>query len=181
MKFQDAGLNGAKLIELEPHLDERGYFMRTMCRREFVANGVSCDFVQTSRSFSHRRGTLRGMHYQRAPCAEGKLIGCTRGGIWDVIVDLRPTSPDYLKWRAFELRADPPIQLFVPAGFAHGFLTLEDATEVDYQMTDYHVPEAAAGFRWDDPHFGITWPIPVAAISERDRTYPDFAPIDVRD
>lgn len=174
MIFSETGLFGAFLIEPELLADERGFFARVWCRREFADNALATEFVQSSISFSRARGTLRGMHFQRAPHEEDKLIRCTRGGIHDVIVDLRPDSPTFLRHAEATLTADNRMMLYVPKGFAHGFLTLEDSTEVAYSMSEYHQPEYAGGVRWDDPALGIEWPIEVRVISERDRAYPDF-------
>ena len=174
MIFSETDLFGAFLIEPELLADERGFFARVWCRREFTDNALATEFVQSSISFSRARGTLRGMHFQRAPHEEDKLIRCTRGGIHDVIVDLRPDSPTFLRHAEATLTLDNRMMLYVPKGFAHGFLTLEDSTEVTYSMSEYHQPEYAGGVRWDDPALGIEWPNEVRVISKRDRTYPDF-------
>jgi dTDP-4-dehydrorhamnose 3,5-epimerase len=174
MIFSETDLFGAFLIEPELLADARGFFARVWCRREFTDNALATEFVQSSISFSRARGTLRGMHFQRAPHEEDKLIRCTRGGIHDVIVDLRPDSPTFLRHVEATLTADNRMMLYVPKGFAHGFLTLEDSTEVTYSMSEYHQPEYAGGVRWDDPALGIEWPNEVRVISERDRAYPDF-------
>lgn len=174
MIFSETDLFGAFLIEPELLADERGFFARVWCRREFTDNALATEFVQSSISFSRARGTLRGMHFQRAPHEEDKLIRCTRGGIHDVIVDLRPDSPTFLRHVEATLTADNRMMLYVPKGFAHGFLTLEDGTEVTYSMSEYHQPEYAGGVRWDDPALGIEWPDEVRVISERDRAFPDF-------
>jgi dTDP-4-dehydrorhamnose 3,5-epimerase len=174
MIFSETDLSGAFLIEPEHLDDERGFFARVWCRREFAANALSTEFVQSSISFSKARGTLRGMHYQATPYEEDKLIRCTRGGIYDVIIDLRPDSLTFLQHGKAVLTADNRMMLYVPKGFAHGFLTLQDATEVTYSMSEYHEPEYARGVRWNDPVFGIEWPNKVRVISERDRAYADF-------
>lgn len=174
MIFSETDLSGAFLIEPEYLEDERGFFARMWCRREFAANALSPEFVQSSISFNKAMGTLRGMHYQAAPHEEEKLIRCTGGGIYDVIIDLRPDSPTFLEHADAVLTAENRMMFYVPKGFAHGFLTLQDATEVAYSMSEYHEPEYARGVRWDDPAFGIEWPNGVRVISERDRTYPDF-------
>ena len=177
MVFRETRLKGAYVIEVELHCDERGSFGRSYCWREFQERGLNPRVVQCNLSHNRRRGTVRGMHYQATPHQEAKLIRCSRGAMYDVIVDLRPESPTFRQWTAVELTADPgwPSRMvFVPEGFAHGFQTLEDDTEVVYHMSEFHVPEAARGFRWNDPGFGIEWPEPVRVISERDRTYPDF-------
>lgn len=176
MRFQETTLPGVLLVELERRLDERGFFARTSCERELAARGLAARFPQCNVSFNTRAYTLRGMHYQAAPDGEVKLVRCTAGAIWDVVVDLRPGSPTRLRWYGVELTAEAHNQLYVPAGCAHGFLTLRDATEVSYQMGTFYVAAAARGFRWDDPLVGIRWPARPAVISERDRTYPDLDP-----
>ncbi len=175
MRFCETKLSGVYAIYLEPHLDERGFFARLWCHREFKENGLNPNLVQCNMSFNAKRGTLRGMHYQAAPHAEAKLIRCTKGAIYDVAVDLRPSSPTYKQWVAQTLTAENRTMLYVPEGCGHGFLTLEDESEVFYQMSEYYAPEAARGFRWNDPAFGISWPEKVEVISERDATYPEFA------
>jgi dTDP-4-dehydrorhamnose 3,5-epimerase len=177
MVFRETGLRGAFLIEIELHSDERGSFGRSYCSQEFQDHGLEPLILQCSVSYSKKRGTLRGMHYQEAPLEEAKLIRCARGAMYDVIVDLRPESPTYGQWTSFELAAPPgkaSKMVYAPRGFAHGFLTLEDDTEVVYQMSAFYAPEAGRGFRWNDPAFGIVWPEPVRVISDRDRNYPDF-------
>lgn len=177
MIFTETRLRGLFQIDLAPHEDARGYFARSFCSREFDSHGLNPRVVQCNVSYNRRRGTLRGMHYQAAPDAEAKLIRCVRGAIYDVAVDLRPDSPTCRQWTGIELRAEPgrPARmLYIPEGFAHGFLTLDDDTEVFYQMSEFFAPDAARGFRWDDPAFAIEWPEPVRVISDRDRTYPDF-------
>lgn len=177
MLYKETSLSGAYEIEPEPQTDERGHFARTFCVREFEERGLNPQVVQCSVSYNRKRGTLRGVHYQEAPSAEVKLIRCVRGAIYDVIVDLRPESPTFRMWTAVELRAvpaQPSRMLYVPEGFAHGFQTLEDDTEVFYQMSEFYAPDKARGFRWNDPAFSIEWPEPVRVMSERDRTYPDF-------
>ena len=178
MVFRETDLKGAFLIELELRSDERGGFGRSYCRREFEERGLDPRVVQCNVSHNRKRGTLRGMHYQEAPHEEAKLIRCARGAMYNVIVDLRPDSPTFRRWTAIELTAEagkPSKMVYVPQGFANGFLTLEDDTEVFYQMSAFFAPEAARGFRWNDPAFVITWPEPVRVISDRDRNYPDFA------
>ncbi len=177
MVFTETRLRGAFVIDPEHHADERGYFARTYCRREFEQHGLSPDVVQASLSYNATRGTLRGMHYQQPPHAEAKLIRCARGALYDVAIDLRPDSPTCGQWTAVELTAKPgtPSRMFyIPAGFAHGFQTLEDHTEILYQMSAFYAPDAGRGLRWNDPAFAIEWPLAVSVISERDRTYPDF-------
>lgn len=175
MKFTPAPLEGAVVIEAEPRHDERGLFARTWCRRELAAQGLSTALEQCSLSFSPRAGTLRGLHYQAPPHVEVKIVRCTRGAVYDVIVDLRPASPTFCRWFAAELSADNRRMLYVPEGMAHGFLTRAPDTEMYYQMSRAQAPEAARGVRWNDPAFGIAWPGPVELISARDRAYPDFA------
>jgi dTDP-4-dehydrorhamnose 3,5-epimerase len=174
MRFAPLAVNGAWLIEPERVEDERGFFARTWCTREFAAHGLTPRVVQTNVSFNTRRGTLRGLHYQTAPAEEAKVVRCTRGRLWDVVLDLRPHSRTYVAHAAVELSADNRLAVYVPEGCAHGFLTLEDATEVLYEMSEYHAPASARGVRWDDPAFAIPWPAPVHVISDRDRSYPDF-------
>ncbi len=175
MVFHEVGLAGAYLIEPERSEDDRGFLARTWCRREFEARGLDPRLAQCSVSFNARRGTLRGLHYQAAPFAEVKLVRCTRGSVFDVIVDLRPDSPTFTRWAAFELTADDHRMLYVPEGFAHGFQTLADQTEVFYQISESFDPASARGVRWDDPAFGIVWP-PAGSrvLSDRDRAFADF-------
>lgn len=176
MRFTAASLGGAFLIEPEPNEDHRGSFARTYCAREFAAHGINVQFVQCNTSFNIRRGTIRGMHFQHDPKPEPKLVRCTRGAAWDVILDLRPDSPTYCKWQAFELTGNNRSAVYVPPGFAHGFQTLEDETELFYQMGEFYEPPLAGGVRWNDPVFHIDWPIADAILSERDNSYPDFRP-----
>jgi dTDP-4-dehydrorhamnose 3,5-epimerase len=175
MIFTETRLRGAFIIDLEPREDSRGFFARTFCRREFEAHGLRPDVVQCNVSYNHHARTLRGMHYQVAPAAETKLIRCTRGAIHDVIVDLRPESPTYLQHLAIELTAANRRQLYVPEMFAHGFLTLEAGTEVAYQVGEFYTPGFERGIRWDDPALGISWPLPVEVMSEKDASWPAFA------
>jgi dTDP-4-dehydrorhamnose 3,5-epimerase len=177
MIFTETRLKGAFIIESEAVRDERGYFARTYCQREFEARGLSPRALQSSLSFNAKRGTVRGMHYQKAPHQEAKLIRCGRGALYDVAIDLRGDSSTYGQWTAVELSAgtgQTTRMFYIPEGFAHGFQTLEDDTEVLYQMSAFYVPESGAGVRWNDPAFSIRWPLPVSVISERDRAYPDF-------
>jgi dTDP-4-dehydrorhamnose 3,5-epimerase len=176
MQFCPAALNGAWLIELDPVQDERGFFARTFCAREFAAHGLETEFPQHSTSYSAVRGTVRGLHFQREPHSEAKLVRCLRGEIWDVIVDLRPDSPTFRRWEGVTLSAGNRRQIYVPKGFAHGFQTLTDEVEVSYLISAYYVPESASGVRFDDPVFAISWPLPVTVISDRDRSWPRFAP-----
>jgi dTDP-4-dehydrorhamnose 3,5-epimerase len=174
MKFIETELPGTFVIEPEPLSDDRGFFARTFCAHEFAVRGLEPAVAQCSVSFNKRRGTLRGMHYQCAPFEESKLIRCTGGRIYDVILDLRPSSLCFCRWIAVELSAANRRMIYMPAGMAHGFQTLEDATEVFYQISERHAPEYACGVRWDDPAFEITWPIRDPVLSERDRSYPNF-------
>ena len=163
------------VVEPERLADERGFFARTFCAREFAAHGLDSRLVQCSLSFNPRRGTLRGMHYQEGPHGEGKLVRCTRGRIHDVALDLRRDSATFRHHVAVELSAENRLALYLPPGVAHGFLTLEDGCEVVYQMSEFFDPAAGRGVRFDDPAFGIAWPAPVELVSARDRSYPDFA------
>lgn len=172
MKFTQGELDGVWIIELEKHSDERGYFARTWCVEEFERNGLNPRLVQCNTSFSQKAGTLRGMHYQVPPHAEAKLIRCTRGAIYDVALDLRGDSPTFKRWMAVELRAEGNRMLYIPEGFAHGFQTLEDETEVFYQMSEFFHPESARGVRWDDPELAVKWPLNNVTMSERDRHLP---------
>jgi dTDP-4-dehydrorhamnose 3,5-epimerase len=174
MIFRETKLPGAFAIDLEPKTDERGFFARTWCQQEFAAHGLSTKLAQCSVSFNTRKGTLRGMHYQLAPHAETKLVRCTRGAIYDVIVDLRPQSPKFKDSFGIVLTAEKRNMLYVPEGCAHGFLTLEEGTEVFYQISEFQSPESTRGVRFDDPAFGIAWPEKIEVISERDRNYPNF-------
>ena len=176
MIFHPTELAGACLIELERREDERGFFARTWCEREFSEHGLNPRLVQCNLSYNKRAGTLRGMHYQTAPFEEAKLVRCSSGSIYDVIVDLRPESSTYLKHFGVKLTAGNHKMIYVPEGFAHGFLTLEDQTSVFYQMSEFYAPDQASGFRWNDPAFGIQWPAQVLVISTRDTSYPDFVP-----
>jgi dTDP-4-dehydrorhamnose 3,5-epimerase len=174
MIFHRMKLPGVVEIELDLHRDERGFFARSWCQNEFEAEGLNPKTVQCNVSFNEKKGTLRGMHYQAAPHAEAKLVRCTRGAIYDVVIDLRPESPSFKRWVGVELTSDNRRMLYIPEGCAHGFLTLEDQTEVFYQMSEFYHPKLARGVRWDDPTFQIVWPVKVEVISERDGTYPDF-------
>jgi dTDP-4-dehydrorhamnose 3,5-epimerase len=175
MIFHETSLTGAFLVEVERRVDDRGFFARSWCQREFTDHGLNPRLVQCSISFNEKRGTLRGMHYQVAPYREAKLVRCTRGAIFDVIIDLRRSSATFRKHYAIRLDFENRLMLFVPEGFAHGFQTLSDSTEVFYQMSEFYMPQAAGpGIRWDDPSFSIHWPIPEPILSQRDRTYPDF-------
>jgi dTDP-4-dehydrorhamnose 3,5-epimerase len=174
MVFTETGLAGAMIVDITRHADERGFFARSWCTREFEERGLNPRLVQCSVSWNAVKGTLRGMHYQAPPHAEVKLVRCTKGAIYDVIIDLRETSPTYLQHIGVELTADNRRALYIPEGYAHGFQTLCDDSEVLYQMSEFYEPSAARGVRWDDPSFGIRWPLPIASMSGRDRDYPDF-------
>jgi dTDP-4-dehydrorhamnose 3,5-epimerase len=174
MIFTETQLKGAYIIDPERIEDERGFFARTWDHHEFEARGLNSSLAQCNISYNARRGTLRGMHYQAAPHAETKLVRCTMGAIYDVIIDLRPGSPTLRQWLAVELSAENRRMLYVPEGFAHGFQTLADHSEVFYQMTECYAPDYARGVRWNDPTFGIVWPEVPQAIAARDQAYPDF-------
>jgi dTDP-4-dehydrorhamnose 3,5-epimerase len=176
LRFRPTPLSGAFLVDLEPHHDERGFFARSYCAREFAEHGLARVGIQCNVSWNQRRGTLRGLHYNAPPDEEAKLVRCTAGAILDVIVDLRRDSPTHLEWFSVELDPQNRRMLYVPAGFAHGFLTLRDDSEVFYQMSAPYVADAARGVRWNDPSLGITWPAEPAVISERDASYPDYDP-----
>ena len=173
MRFVDTPLPGLFIVEIERHPDQRGFFARSYCEREFAERGLHSHYPQCNVSYNARVHTLRGMHWQAAPHGEVKLVRCTAGAAWDAVVDLRP-GPTRLHWFAVELSAAARNALYIPEGFAHGFLTLTDDAEVFYQMGSTHVAGAARGLRWDDPRIGIRWPAPPAVISERDRTHPDY-------
>jgi dTDP-4-dehydrorhamnose 3,5-epimerase len=172
--FRETKLAGAFIVELEKHEDERGFFARSWCQQEFELHRLNPRTVQCNVSFNKLKGTLRGMHYQVAPCAEAKLVRCTRGSIYDVIIDLRPDSPTYKQHIGEVLNADNYKALYVPEGFAHGFQTLEDDSEVFYQMSEFYSLQHQRGLRYNDLAFGITWPISATVMSDRDRNYSDF-------
>ena len=171
MRFAPTPLGGAYVIELERIEDERGFFARSFCQEEFRKQGLKPAIAQCNVSWNRRRGTLRGLHYQAAPHEEAKVVRCSRGAIWDVIVDLREGSPTRWHWHALELNADNRLAFYVPEGFAHGFQTLADDSEVLYQMSESYHPDLARGLRWDDPKLGIRWPQPDPILSPRDRSY----------
>ena len=175
MLFTKTRLEGAWLIEPEPIRDGRGWFARTFCEREFGAHGLETRFVQHSTSQNANPGTLRGMHFQTAPHAEVKLVRCLKGAILDVIIDLNPGSPTYRQWQGFELSAANMRQLYIPKGFAHGFQTLKDDTEIGYLISQFYAPEASTGLRWNDPAFGIAWPMAPTVMSDKDKAWADFA------
>ncbi len=172
MRFTLTDVAGAYLIELEKRGDERGFFARAWCKREFEEHGLCARLCQANVSFNRYQGTLRGLHFQRAPHAENKLVRCTRGAIFDVALDLRPESPSFRKWVGFELSAENGRMLYVPEGCAHGYQTLRDNCEVFYQVTEFYAPEDEGGVAYDDPAFGIRWPLPVTVISDRDKNHP---------
>jgi dTDP-4-dehydrorhamnose 3,5-epimerase len=177
MRFHPTILPGVQLVEATRAADERGWFARTWCEDEFAAHGIPVKAVQGSISWNRRRGTLRGLHFQLPPSREGKLVRCGRGAIFDVAVDLRSSSPTYLRHFGITLSAAEPVALYIPPGLAHGFMTLEDDTEVHYLMTDRYQAGLGAGVRWNDPAFGIRWPLPgPTVINDRDGSYPDFDP-----
>jgi dTDP-4-dehydrorhamnose 3,5-epimerase len=165
-------LGGAYVLDFEQLEDERGFFARSFCQKEFAAHGLDPVIAQCNVSYNRKRGTLRGLHYQAAPHAEAKVVRCTRGAIWDVIVDLRDDSPTLQQWYAAELTADNRRSLYVPAGFAHGFQTLADDSDVLYQMSEFYHPESARGVRWNDPRLAIRWPLTAEIISPRDAALP---------
>ena len=174
MIFTETKLKGVFLVEPERMEDERGFFARTWCQRELEARGLNAHLAQCSISFNARKGTLRGMHYQAAPYGETKLVRCTMGAVYDVVLDLRAGSETFGQWVAMELTPHNRRQVYIPEGLGHGFQTLSDDTEVFYQMAEFHHPEFARGVRWDDPTFVISWPLASPILSVRDRTYPDF-------
>jgi len=174
LRFLESELAGVFAIDIEPVSDERGFFARTFCEREFAQRGIEMRAVQSSISFNRRRGTVRGMHFQWPPTREGKLVRCVRGAIVDVVIDLRPQSRTFMKHVVFELDDTKRRSLYIPPGLAHGFQTLDDDSEVLYQMSDFYQAPLGAGVRWNDPAFGIRWPIDQVTILERDAAYPDF-------
>ena len=174
MIFNETRLKGVFLIEIEKNEDDRGFFARSYCFREFEKYGLNPRVVQCNMSYNTKKGTLRGMHYQVAPHDEAKLVRCTMGSIYDVIIDLRRGSTTFKNHLGVKLSAVDRKMIFVPEGFAHGFITLQDNTEVFYQMSEFYAPDSARGFRWNDPAFQVEWPLVPAVISERDRTYPNF-------
>jgi dTDP-4-dehydrorhamnose 3,5-epimerase len=176
MRLTPTTILGAYLLEPERREDERGFFARTWCQREFESHGLEPRLAQCSISYNKKAGTLRGMHFQVEPHAEVKLVRCTTGAIHDVLLDLRRSSPTYLSWVAVELSADNRRALYVPAGVAHGFQTLADDSEVLYQISEFYHPECASGVRWDDSLFGIRWPLADPILSPKDKQYPDYLP-----
>jgi dTDP-4-dehydrorhamnose 3,5-epimerase len=174
MIFIETKLKGAFIIEPERLEDERGFLARSFCQKEFEEHGLNPRVVQCNVSFNKKKGTFRGMHYQTAPYEEAKLVRCTRGAIYDVALDLRPASPTFKQWIGVELTATNRRMLYIPESFAHGFQTLQDDTEVFYQVSEFYHPESAKGVRWNDPVFGFVWPDDIRVISDRDRQCPDF-------
>lgn len=181
MIFTETKLKGAFIVDIQPHEDERGFFARSWCEDEFKRHGLNPNLAQCNISFNKKRGTLRGMHYQVEPYPEVKLVRCTMGSIYDVIIDLRKDSSTFKQWFAVDLTAQNRRALYIPEGFAHGFQTLEDNTEVFYQMSEFYHPECARGVRWDDPEFGVEWKFPLVGMSLRDCQYPGFIVRETRD
>ncbi|KHD05766.1 dTDP-4-dehydrorhamnose 3,5-epimerase [Candidatus Thiomargarita nelsonii] len=176
MRFITTPLVGAYTIELEGKGDERGFFARFFCKKEFEQLSLATDFVQINNSLSAKKGTLRGMHYQLPPASEVKLIRCIQGALYDAIIDIRPDSPTYRQWFGVELTSNNRKMLYVPQGFAHGFITLEDNTELLYLVSSYYEPQAERGIRYNDPLFAIDWPVEPVVVSDKDRNWPDFNP-----
>jgi dTDP-4-dehydrorhamnose 3,5-epimerase len=175
MRFERTTLKDAWFITLDPARDSRGYFARTFSVDEFAAQGLETNFPQHSISFNARSGTVRGMHFQREPHSEVKLVRCAKGAIWDVIIDIRPASPTFARWQGFHMTEENSCQLYIPEGFAHGFQTLSDDVVVNYLISEPYAPHSAAGVRHNDTTFNITWPLPVSVISEKDMQWPNFA------
>jgi len=175
VKFLETPLTGACIVEIEPIEDSRGLFARSCCKREFEAHSLNPEIVQCNISFNIKKGILRGMHYQIKPFEEAKLVRCTRGAIFDVIIDLRADSPTFKDWFAVELTDKNRKMLYIPERFAHGFQTLKDNTEVFYQMSEYYSPKHSRGIRWNDPSFSVQWPEDTRIISKKDQQYPDFS------
>lgn len=174
MKFTETKVSGVFLIEPELHADDRGSFARSFCVDEFNEAGIDIHIVQANISFNKHSGAVRGMHYQVSPHAEAKVVRCTRGALHDVVIDLRSESPTFCRWIAAELNAEKNTEMFVPQGCAHGFQTLVDNTEVSYLMSERYVPESASGVRYDDPAFGVEWPLAISFVADRDRSWPEF-------
>ena len=175
--FSEMAVHGVYVVDLEPVADERGFFARSWCAREFADHGLETGIAQCSVSYNSRRGTLRGMHWQESPHEEVKLVRCIRGAIYDVAADLRPESPTFGRWTSVELSAENRSALYIPKGCAHGFQALEDETEIFYAISEFYAPEASRGFRYDDPRFGIEWPLPdEIVVSERDLSWPAYEP-----
>ncbi|MEM6348159.1 MAG: dTDP-4-dehydrorhamnose 3,5-epimerase [Bacteroidota bacterium] len=178
MIFTETKLKGAFIVDIKGFQDDRGLFSRVYCQREFEEHGLNAKVVNTNVSRSVYKGTLRGMHFQRQPMAECKLVRCTNGALYDVIIDLRPGSPTYKEWIGVELNEDNYRMLFVPEGFAHGFQTLVDQTEATYQVSQFYAPDHEGGVRWNDPTFGIEWPLEPTVMSDKDKNWPDFANVE---
>jgi len=176
MRFTDVNVAGAKVIDPTPHSDERGRFMRAWCTREFAEHGIEFLPLQANMGLSSRKGTIRGMHFQQAPALEAKVVRCTRGSIFDVVLDIRPESASFCSWHGEVLSADNGRMLYVPEGCAHGYQTLEEDTEMYYMTSAFYTPEAARGVRFDDPAFQIKWPLAATAVSEQDRNWPLLQP-----
>ena len=174
MKFTELSLPGAYVIEPELKSDDRGFFARVFCQKELEELGLDTNLVQANISFNHKAGTLRGMHFQKAPHQETKIVRCTKGSIYDVMIDLRPESATFKQWAGVELTEDNHKMLYVPKGFAHGYLTLTDNAEVQYFVSEFYAPESETGARYNDQAFGIEWPIEITTISDRDLDHPDF-------
>jgi dTDP-4-dehydrorhamnose 3,5-epimerase len=175
MIFHETKLKGAYVIEIEKLNDHRGFFARSWCQREFETHNLVSRIKQSNVSYNKIKGTLRGMHYQLSPYEETKLVRCTRGAIYDVIIDLRPASPSYSQWIGVELTGENYKMLYVPENFAHGYQTLEDNSEVTYQVTQFYTPGSERGIRWNDPAFSINWPVEVRVISDKDKSWPDYS------
>jgi len=176
MRFTETPLKGAWTIDLEPRGDERGFFARAFCQNEFDAHGLKRDLAQANLSYNPKRATLRGMHYQIPPHAEVKIVRCTRGAIYDVIIDLRADSATRFQWFGVELSADNRTALYVPEGFAHGYQSLTEESEVFYLVTEFYAPGSERGIRWNDPRFAIRWPLPDPVLSPKDAAHPDYQP-----
>lgn len=174
MKFHPTRLSGVFLVELEKRGDDRGFFARTFCEKEFAAQGLETRFVQQNASRSALKGTLRGMHFQRGADAEAKLVRCVRGAMFDVVVDLRPDSPSFRAWEGFEITADDHRMVYAPPGTAHGYMTLTDEAEVSYLVSAFYAPGAEGGVRWNDPAFNIVWPLAPTVLSDKDQNWPNF-------
>jgi dTDP-4-dehydrorhamnose 3,5-epimerase len=174
MLFNETKLKGAYVIELEKREDPRGFFARAWCRKEFEAHGLATDCVQANLSYNKKAGTLRGMHYQVPPHEEVKLVRCVRGAIYDVIIDMRPSSSTYCQWVGVELSDQNYKMLYVPKGFAHGYVTLEDNADVFYLVSEFYAPGSEQGVRYDDPAFGIAWPVAISVLSDKDGAWPKF-------
>ncbi len=179
MIFTETKLKGAYLIDIQKLEDERGFFARTWCEHEMADHGIDMHIVQANTSLNLKKGTLRGMHFQKSPYEEAKLVRCIRGSIYDVIVDLRTESPTFKKWFGVELTADNYKMIYIPERFAHGFITLEDNSEITYMMSQFYTPGYEAGFRWNDPAINIQWPMNAVVISEKDRNLPELNTNDI--